>query len=224
MRVPRSPHRWNVSPARAIEIQRELVARIRQVPLPSEPRLIAGADMAIARDGEHCIAGVVVWDWRAGAVIEQRSARRRLTFPYVPGLLSFREAPAVLAAIRQLKNEPDVFMLDGQGCAHPRGLGLASHVGLILDRPTLGCAKSRLCGRHAEPREARGGRSPLRLGEKTIGAVLRTRQGVKPVYVSVGHRLTLEEAVAWVLRCCRSYRLPEPTRLAHHFVTRLRWQ
>ena len=194
------------------------------MPLPGEPTLIAGADMSITGDGERCIAGVVVWDWRAGAVIEQQSAERRLTFPYVPGLLSFREAPVVLAAIRKLRNEPDLFMLDGQGCAHPRGFGLASHVGLILDRPTLGCAKSRLCGRHAEPGKARGSRSPLKLGEKTIGAVVRTREGIKPVYVSVGHRLTLDEAVAWVLRCGRAYRLPEPARLAHHFVTRLRGQ
>jgi deoxyribonuclease V len=180
--------------------------------------------MSIGRDGESCTAGVVVWHWRSGTVVEQKSARRRLAFPYVPGLLSFREAPAVLAAVRRLKNVPDLFMLDGQGCAHPRGLGLASHVGLILDRPTLGCAKSRLCGTFTEPGRRRGGRSPLEMGGRSVGAVVRTRDGVKPVFVSVGHRLTLAEATEWVLRCCRTYRLPEPIRLAHHFVTRLRLQ
>jgi deoxyribonuclease V len=224
MKVPRCPHRWNVSPAKAVEIQRDLADRVREAALPDAPKLVAGADMAITRDGQRCIAGVVVWDWRAGTVVEQKSAQRLLSFPYVPGLLSFREAPAVLAAIRKLKRRPDLFMLDGQGRAHPRGLGLACHVGLILDRPTLGCAKSRLCGEYKGPGVVRGGRAALTLEGRTVGAVVRTRDHVKPVYVSVGYRITLEEAVDWVLRCCRSFRLPEPTRLAHHYVTRLRMQ
>lgn len=224
MKVPRCPHRWNVSPVKAIEIQRKLAGLVRETALAGPPRLVAGADMALACDGRHCIAGVVVWDLRAGTVLEQRSAQRLLSFPYVPGLLSFREAPAVLAAIRKLKCQPDLFMLDGQGRAHPRGLGLASHVGLILDRPSLGCAKSRLCGESRSLRPTRGGRTDLKLDGRTVGAVVRTRDHVKPVYVSVGHRITLGEAVEWVLRCCRSFRLPEPTRLAHHYVTRLRLQ
>jgi deoxyribonuclease V len=224
MKVPRCPHRWNVSPAKAIEIQRKLAGLVRETALAGPPRLVAGADMALTRDGRHCIAGVVVWDWRAGTVVEQKSAQRLLSFPYVPGLLSFREAPAVLAAIRKLKHQADLFMLDGQGRAHPRGLGLASHVGLILNKPSLGCAKSRLCGESRSLRPTRGGRADLKLDGRTVGAVVRTRDRVKPVYVSVGHRITLGEAVEWVLRCSRSSRLPEPTRLAHHYVTRLRPQ
>ncbi|UCG31782.1 MAG: endonuclease V [Phycisphaerales bacterium] len=224
MKVPRCPHRWNVTPVKAAEIQRKLADRVRETSLPGTPRLVAGADMAIAHDGQQCIAGVVVWDWRAGTVVEQKSAQRILSFPYVPGLLSFREAPAVLAAIRKLKHQPDLLMLDGQGRAHPRGLGLACHVGLILDRPTLGCAKSRLCGEHSGPGVTRGRRAALSLDGRIVGAVVRTRDRVKPVYVSVGHRITLTDAVDWVLRCCRSFRLPEPTRLAHHYVTRLRSQ
>jgi deoxyribonuclease V len=224
MKVARCPHRWNVSPVKAVEIQRKLADLVRETALPAAPRLVAGADMAITHGGRHCIAGVVVWDWRAGTIVEQQNARRLLRFPYVPGLLSFREAPAVLAAIRKLKHQPDLFMLDGQGRAHPRGIGLASHVGLILDRPTLGCAKSRLCGESKDPGVTRGRRAALRLDGRIIGAVVRTRDHVKPVYVSVGHRISLEDAVEWVLRCCRSFRLPEPTRLAHHYVTRLRLQ
>jgi len=224
MKVPRCPHRWDVSPTKAIEIQRVLAGRVLEVPMGTRPGLIAGADMAISPRGEHCIAGVVVWDQRTAMVVEQRSAVARLRFPYVPGLLSFREAPVVVAAIRKLKCEPDLFMFDAHGLAHPRGIGLASHVGLILDRPSVGCAKSRLCGTHREPRELRGSRAALRLDGRVIGAVLRTRKGVRPVYVSVGHRIALDEAVDAVLRCCRQYRLPEPTRLAHHFVTRLRLQ
>jgi len=222
MKVPRCPHRWSVTPAQAVRIQRELASRIVTAPLENDPILIAGADMAIAPDGKRCVAGVVVWDRRTGCTVEQQSAVRKLTFPYVPGLLSFREAPAVIAAIRKLVNEPDVFLFDAQGLAHPRGLGLASHVGLILNRPSVGCAKSRLCGTHAAPRETRRSRATLSLDGQTIGAVVRTRKGVKPVYVSVGHRITLDDAVRCVLLCSGRYRLPEPTRLAHHLVTRLR--
>ncbi len=222
MKLPRSPHRWQVTPTRAIQIQRELADRVVHAPLPKDARWIAGADMAFAPDGRRCLAGVVVWDRRRQEVVEERLAVRVARFPYVPGLLSFREAPAVLAALRKVRRVPDVLMLDGQGLAHPRRMGLACHVGILAGTPTVGCAKSRLCGRFVEPGLARGSRSDLLDGDEVIGAVVRTRSDVRCVYVSVGHRATLDGAVSLVLDCCTRYRLPEPTRLAHQLVTRQR--
>lgn len=219
MRIPRPLHRWNVTPARAIEIQRRLARRVRIEPLAGPVRFVAGADVTFTPDEAYCIAGIVVWDLLRREIAESAVARRAARFPYVPGLLSFREAPAVLAAVRKLRIMPDAFMFDGQGLAHPRRFGLACHVGLCLDRPSLGCAKSRLCGEYEEPAQSRGASSPLRLGDETVGAVLRTRDGVKPVYVSVGHRVTLRDAVRLVLDCDQGVRLPEPTRRAHHLVT-----
>jgi deoxyribonuclease V len=178
--------------------------------------------MAFSPDGRRCVAGVVVYDLQAREVVEQVLAWREVRFPYVPGLLSFREAPAVLAAIRRLRCEPDAFILDAQGYAHPRRFGLACHVGLLTDCITVGCAKSRLCGEHDEPPRAAGGFAPLMHRDEQIGAVLRTCPGVKPVYVSVGHRITLQHAVELVLACVTRYRVCEPTRLAHQFVTRAR--
>ena len=222
MKIPPLPHRWDVSPRRAIELQQQLAARARHTPLPREPILFAGADMALSPDRESCIAGVVVWDIRTRTIVEQQHARTRLRFPYVPGLLSFREAPAVLSACRKLRSEPELFIFDGQGLAHPRRFGLACHAGVLLDRPAVGCAKSRLCGEHRGVREARGSSAPLIDQGETVGLVLRTRKATRCVYVSLGHRITLPEAARCVLRCCTRYRLPEPTRLAHHYVTRLR--
>lgn len=175
--------------------------------------------MAFSPDGERCLGGVVVYDLYRQAVIETRLAWRRAGFPYVPGLLSFREAPATLAAIRKLKRVPDVFMFDAHGQAHPRRFGLASHAGVLIDRPTIGCAKSRLCGTHDEPRDHRGAMTPLIHDDEEVGVVLRTRAGVKPVFVSVGHLLMLDDAVRIVLQSGGRFRLPEPTRLAHQLVT-----
>jgi deoxyribonuclease V len=153
-------------------------------------------------------------------VLEVRRAARPAAWPYVPGCLSFREAPAVLEAFRQVRTEPDVVLVDGQGRAHPRRLGLASHVGLCLGVPTIGCAKSRLVGTAAgEPGLRRGGRVPLMDGGERIGTVLRTRSGVKPVFVSVGHRIDLVSAERWVLAAATRYRLPEPIRAAHRLTT-----
>ncbi len=222
MKLPPVPHRWDVTPRRAIVIQQELADRVVHCPLPSRPRWVAGADMAFSPDGHRCVAGVVVWDRREGQVVEERLAVRAARFPYVPGLLSFREAPAVLAALRKLRQPPDVLILDGQGLAHPRRMGLACHVGVLADVATVGCAKSRLCGSFVEPGSTRGRRSELLMDGHVIGAVVRTRDRVRCVYVSVGHRATLAGAVALVLDCCTRYRLPEPTRLAHQLVTRQR--
>lgn len=220
MKIPRVPHRWDVSPRRAIEIQRELSSQVLQRPPARPPRLVAGIDAAFSRDQRFCIAGVVVWDREERRVVESRVARRVLRFPYVPGLLSFREAPAILAALRRLCSEPDVLICDGHGLAHPRRFGIACHVGILAGRPALGCAKSRLVGEHREPGQRRGARARLMDRDEEVGAVLRTRDRVRPVYVSVGHRIDLSTALDTVLACSGGYRLPEPTRLADQLVAK----
>jgi deoxyribonuclease V len=154
--------------------------------------------------------------------VETATAEQETRFPYIPGLLSFREAPVCLEAVAKLGCQPDLFMIDGQGVAHPRRLGLASHLGLFLDKPTIGCAKSRLIGKHEEPGSERGAYCLLRDGDETIGAVVRTCSRVKPVFVSVGHKCTLDDAIRITLACATRYRIPEPTRLAHQAVSRLR--
>ena len=218
MDVPRAPHRWAVTPQRAIAIQRRLASLVRPVPLAGTPRFIAGLDAAFSRDDRRCLAAVVVWDMRAQTVVEQHLAVRPLTFLYVPGLLSFREGPAVLGALRKLRTVPDVLIYDGHGFAHPRRFGIACHVGVILNRPTIGCAKSRLIGTYREPGSRRGAVAPLIDGGEVIGSVLRTQDGIKPVFVSVGHLLDLRDAERIVLDCALRYRLPEPTRRADQLV------
>lgn len=218
MRIPRVPHRWLVSPAEAVAIQRRLASRVRSV-APRRPlRLVAGVDAAFSADGARCIAAVVLWDSGAERVVEQRTAVRAVRFPYVPGLLSFREAPAVIAALRKLQVTPDVILCDAHGLAHPRRFGLACHVGLLTGRPTVGCAKSVLVGSFGALASRRGSRAGLVHEGQVVGVALRTRDGVKPVFVSVGHRIDLASAVRVVLACAGRYRLPEPTRLADQSV------
>jgi deoxyribonuclease V len=220
MIIPRAPHSWRLSPAAAIRVQRELAGRIATASAPGPFRWIAGLDAAFSPDGRECIAGVVLWDRPTGSVIEQHTARRPLRFPYVPGLLSFREVPALLAALRKLRQRPDVLMCDGQGRAHPRRFGLACHLGLLCGLPSIGCAKSRLIGTHHEPGLRRGSRASLTDRGELIGEVLRTQPGVRPLYVSVGHGLSLEQCRGLVLECATRFRLPEPTRLADRLVAR----
>ncbi len=185
--------------------------------------LVAGADVSHNRFSSTLYAGVVVLSAENFSVVERRAAAAEVDFPYTPGLLSFREAPVLLQALAKLENVPDVVMCDGQGIAHPRRLGLASHVGLWLDRPCVGCAKSRLTGRYEEPGPEPGARSPLLdRGGAVIGSVVRTKARTQPVFVSPGHRIDLESSVRLVLSCCRGYRLPEPTRLAHLYVNDVR--
>lgn len=222
MKLPAPIHRWSMSPKAAIRLQQRLAERVRVEPLRKRVRLVAGVDVAFSPDGQRCLAGVVVFDLEQAAVIEERIAWRAVRFPYVPGLLSFREAPATLAAIRKLRCEPDVFLFDAQGMAHPRRLGLASHVGLLIDRPAVGCAKSLLCGEFEPPAHMAGRSSPLIHRGEIVGAALRTRDGINPVFVSVGYRVTLADSMAVVMQCVTRYRLPEPSRLAHQFVTRHR--
>jgi len=179
------------------------------------PRLIAGVDISVDRVAGTGTAAVVVLSYPELELVETKIVTDRIGFPYVPGLLSFREAPLILSACEKLTVTPDLVMVDGQGIAHPRRMGLASHLGLFLEIPSIGCAKSRLCGRHEEPGFEPGSYADLIDSREVIGAVLRTRAGVKPVYISIGHKIDLAAAIHWVLACCRGYRLPEPTRLAH---------
>ncbi len=215
-------HGWNISYSKAAELQRQLAGKVRFTPIIKAPKLIAGIDCAITKDKERIIGCVVVLKYPGLEVIEVKHAARKLTFPYIPGLLSFREAPVCLAAISKLKNNIDLFMIDGQGIAHPRRLGLACHLGLFLDKPAIGCAKSRLTGTYEEPKIEQGSFSDLiDTGEK-IGAVVRTKNNVKPLFISVGHKCCMEDAVNWTLKCACKYRLPEPTRLADIEVAKIK--
>lgn len=214
MKIPRAPHRWKVTPRQAIAIQQRLASEVLHAAPPGPIRLVAGVDAAFSADSKQCLAAVVLWDIDKRQVVEQHTAVRTLTFPYIPGLLSFREAPAVLSALRKLRDEPDAIVCDAQGFAHPRRFGLACHVGVICDRPAIGCAKSVLIGEYREPAIRRGSRAALEHDGERIGTVLRTRTGVKPVFVSVGHLIDLPGAERVVLDCAPRYRLPEPTRLA----------
>ena len=216
-------HPWNLSPREAVALQRELAGRVEgRDRLAKQVRLVAGVDVSSARFGAAVHAAVVVYDLDTSALVASAAASLETAFPYVPGLLSFRELPVVLEAFRHLSIVPDVVLVDGQGIAHPRRLGIASHLGLWLDLPTIGCAKSRLCGEHDQLGTLRGAWARLMDGADEIGRVLRTRDRVRPLFVSPGHRVGLERAVQIVLACGRGYRLPEPTRLAHVESNKLR--
>jgi deoxyribonuclease V len=203
-------------------LQAELAGRVDTTTPLGPWRLVAAADGSYNRDSPIMHAAVVVVDHQTGEVVEHAGVSMPAPFPYVPGLLSFREAPAALAAFDRLRTVPDVVLVDGQGIAHPRRLGIASHLGLWLGLPTVGCAKSRLCGEYEEPGPSRGERSPLVHRGEVVGAVLRTRNRVKPLFVSPGHRCDLEGAVALVLALSGRYRLPEPARMAHEYVNQIR--
>jgi deoxyribonuclease V len=206
-------HPWDLSPRAAIVVQKNLAGQVIRRKQLGPVETVAGVDVDIG-DG-LARAAVVVLSYPALKVVDYAVATCPVTFPYIPGLLSFREGPVILEALDRLISRPDLLIFDGQGLAHPRRLGLASHIGLLVDLPAIGCAKSRLCGQHEQPGVERGSYVPLIEGEETIGAVVRTRRGVKPVFVSIGHRVDLPASIEYVLTCCRGYRLPEPTRWAH---------
>lgn len=210
-------HAWDVTPAQAAGIQARLAAQVRVEPLAHLPATIAGVDVSVREGagGSVAQAAVVLLSFPALEGIERAVWRGPVAWPYVPGLLSFREVPALLHALEKLNSLPDLIMADAQGIAHPRRLGLASHLGVLLDLPVIGVAKSRLIGAFVEPADVVGAQTPLLADGEQVGAVLRTRAGVRPLCVSVGHRVTLPEAIDLVLRCCTRYRMPEPTRLAH---------
>ena len=212
-------HEWNLTPVEAIGLQKELAPRVVRDGDPGDVRLVAAADLAFVdrrwpRQPTRGRAAVVLMRYPELDVIEEQVVEGDVNFPYVPGLLSFREAPLLAQALERLEGAPDLLLIDGHGYAHPRRFGIASHLGLMANLPTIGCAKSRLCGDNAEPGPRRGAKAELRMGDEVIGAVLRTREGVKPIYVSVGHKIGLEAAVRWALRLAPRFRLPEPIREA----------
>jgi deoxyribonuclease V len=215
-------HSWSLTPKEAVVLQRELAGRVdARAPL-TRCELVAGADASYDRVSDVLYAGVVVVRAEDGIVVEQQQAVQRVSFPYVPGLLAFREAPALLEAFAKVQSEPEAVMLDGQGYAHPRRLGLACLVGLWLDRPCLGCAKSVLVGTYKEPGLKAGALAPLRHRDEVVGSVVRTKTGIKPVFVSVGHKIDLPSAVRVVLQNVHGYRIPEATRQAHLLVNAIR--
>jgi deoxyribonuclease V len=216
-------HDWNLSPTEAVAMQKELRERIQIAPLDlSRVQTVAGADISFNKFSETIYAGIVVLKFPSLEIIERTGVVTTTKFPYIPGLLSFREIPALLEAWEKLENVPDVLVCDGHGIAHPRRLGIAAHAGLWLDLPTIGCAKSVLVGKFEMPENARGSRSPLVHYGENIGTVLRTKNKVAPVYVSPGNLCDMESAVELLLRCDTGYRLPQPTRQAHLFVNELR--
>ncbi|CAM3555520.1 deoxyribonuclease V [Halomonas lysinitropha] len=220
-------HEWHLSPSEAIALQKRLASSVERADRLDPVRRIAGVDIGFEQGGDITRAAVVVLAWPPSAggefeVVAQVVHREPTRMPYVPGLLSFREVPAALGAFERLEVTPQLVMVDGQGVAHPRRIGVASHLGLWLDLPTIGVAKSRLCGRHTEPGPARGDWTPLVDGvdDDVIGAVLRSRAKVKPIFVSSGHRVALATALEWVTACLGRTKLPEPTRLADRLASR----
>ncbi len=212
-------HLWNVSPKEAVAIQRELAGKVRIEPLEGEIRHIAGVDVSVR--GNRVQTAIVVLNMTTLEVVDTVIWQDDVQFPYIPGLLSFREMPAILPALEKLRIPPDVFMTDSQGLAHPRRFGLACHLGVLLDRPAFGVAKTRYIGRYAEPGLAKGSLSSLTDKGEIIGSVVSTRDKVKPVFVSLGHLVTLEDAVRLTLACTTRYKIPEPTRLAHRLSKRV---
>ena len=208
-------HDWQMTPDQAKNTQKELAKMVSRRNEVNAVSLVAGVDISAPDAKGIAKAAVVILSYPELNLVESKVITKEVTFPYVPGLLSFRESPLILAACEELKGTPDLIMVDGQGLAHPRRLGLASHLGLLWDKPTIGCAKSRLCGEHRMiPPEAGSYVNLIDNGE-IVGAVLRTKMDAAPLYISIGHRIDLETAITWVLRCCRNQRLPEPTRWAH---------
>ena len=219
----RNLHSWSVTPSEAQAIQNRLRAAVRVEPLDvGALRTVAGADLSFDKGSDTVFAGVVVLRLPTMELVEKAGVRTQAVFPYIPGLLSFRETPPILEAWEKLGTRPDALICDGQGLAHPRRFGIACHLGLLLDLPAVGCAKSILTGRHGPVGEAPGDWAPLTDRGEVIGAALRTRAGVSPVYVSVGHRCDLPSAIALVQRCAGPTRVPETTRHAHLFVNALR--
>ncbi|RFA30171.1 endonuclease V [Alkalilimnicola ehrlichii] len=214
-----SLHDWTDDPAQAVAIQKRLREALRIAPLVGEVRYLAAVDTGFTDGGSTARAAVVLYRWPELEPIEQHVAFAPVRFPYVPGLLSFRELPVVLDALACLSLKPDLILCDGQGIAHPRRLGIATHLGLVVDIPTIGVGKSRLTGRHQEPGPEKGAWEPLWDGDERIGTVLRTRTGVKPLYISPGHRVDHQQAVDWTLATIGRYRLPEPIRAADRLAS-----
>ena len=217
--MPTIDHNWNLSPKEAIALQRKLRDKLLLSDKLSAPQRVAGVDVGFEEKGAVTRAAVAVLDFPSLAPIEHAVSRCPTTFPYIPGLLSFREIPAILKALEKLSQPPDLLLCDGQGFAHPRRFGLACHLGLLTDIPSIGVAKSRLIGTHGNLSPEKGAWVSLVDRGEEIGAVLRTRSGVMPLYISVGHRISLQSAIRYVLACTTRYKLPETTRAAHRLAS-----
>jgi len=215
-------HPWNVTYKEAVKIQKELKDKVILKKIDKRIKYVAGLDVSYARGSNIMWAGVVVLDFPSLNKAEERWSQKKVSFPYIPGLLSFREVPALIDALRKMEIEPDLIFCDGQGIAHPRGLGLASHLGILLKKPTIGCAKSPLVGTYNQVGEHKGNYTYLIYQNKVIGAVVRTRSKVKPIFISPGYGIVLNDCVKFVLKSCSTYRIPEPTRQAHLLVNSIR--
>jgi deoxyribonuclease V len=214
-------HSWNLTPEGATQLQRELASEVVVSPLADDAiDTVGGIDVGFLQSNKVARAAVVLFDYAALEVVDQAIAEAIVAFPYIPGLLSFREIPVILAALNKFEILPDLLLIDGHGYAHPRRFGLACHLGLILGKPAIGCAKSILVGKHGTLEKTQGSVSALVDGGEIVGAAVRTREAVKPVYVSVGYQVDLESAVRIVLNCCAGYRLPEPARWAHRLASK----
>ncbi|MEE2731701.1 MAG: deoxyribonuclease V [Pseudomonadota bacterium] len=215
-------HAWDLTPKQAIQVQNQWRQRVVTEDQFGPVTTVAGVDVGFEQAGSVTRAAIVVLNASDLQPVDSALVKIPTSYPYIPGLLSFREMPAILQAFEQLKTQPDLILCDGQGTAHPRRFGIACHLGVWLDLPAIGVGKTRLVGRHAEPPDERGAWVPLQDKGETVGAVLRSRRGVKPVYVSPGHRVSLASAVHWVMHCVTRYKLPETTRQAHHLASNLK--
>ncbi|MEN6521488.1 MAG: deoxyribonuclease V [Armatimonadota bacterium] len=213
-------HPWNVTPAEAVRIQNDLCRLVSLDDVFGPIQTIAGVDVGLSQANETATGGIVVLSFPGLELIETAFAAKPVEFPYIPGLLAFREIPAILDAFKLLKAKPDIMIVDGQGLAHQRRFGIACHLGVLLDLPSIGCGKSRLIGNYEEPGPEPGDSSPLMADSEQLGNVVRTKFRVKPVFISPGHRIGFTSAVEVTLSCVRGYRLPEPVRLAHNLVSR----
>jgi deoxyribonuclease V len=219
----RQLHPWNLSPTQALAVQNSLREQIRIEPLDTRKvRLIAGADISYNRYSDIAHAAFVVLDIKTLRMVATGIATGRLAFPYIPGLLTFREGEPLLEAWKNLSVAPDVIVFDGQGIAHPRGLGIAAHMGLLIDRPSFGCGKSILCGKYEDLGSVAGSMAPLLYKGKEVGAAYRTKTDVQPVYISPGYKIDLKSSIELIARCVTKYRIPEPTRQAHLLANELR--
>lgn len=211
-------HPWALSEEEALRLQQELAAKVVTIDQLNDVKLIAGVDVAYQKDSNRLVAAVVILDAETLEIIETVTAKDIERFPYIPGLFSFRELPPLIKAFAKLQHTPDLVVCDGQGLAHPRRFGLACHLGVIFDVPTIGCGKTRLIGKHQEPDTTRGAVAPLVDNDEVIGNALRTQTNINPIYVSIGHRISLTTACEWVLKLTPNYRLPETTRQADQLV------
>jgi deoxyribonuclease V len=215
-------HGWDLSPKEAVALQKTLAAQVRNEPLATRFKIIGAEDISYSRHSDTLVAVILTFRWPGLEQIESAYHVCRASFPYVPGLLAFREVPPLIGAYRKIRQKPEVLLCDGQGIAHPRKLGLAAHLGLYLGIPTVGCAKSRLCGEHQSPTLRKGFSKPLLLNGEEVGIVFCSRDGVKPIYISPGHLADVASSKRLISRCLRRYRIPEPLRLAHIEANRIR--